>query len=99
MLPLLPTQSHKYQPTGQAELPYPEPPQAIEGYDKVLAMEEVLVVYIPLPTALRKEWVLKAAAAGKVIHSLVWAVGAGGSRWPASCRMLRAAYTINRNST
>lgn len=50
----------------QALVPFPTPPQAVEGYDAVLAMPEVLVVYIPLPTALRKEWVLKAAAAGKV---------------------------------
>lgn len=49
----------------QALTPYPTPPVPVEGYDAVLAMPEVLVVYIPLPTALRKEWVLKAAAAGK----------------------------------
>lgn len=41
-------------------------PEAVEGYASVLERPEVMVVYIPLPTALRKEWVLKAAAAGKV---------------------------------
>ncbi len=38
----------------------------MEGYEHALAMPEVAVVYIPLPTVQRKEWVLRAAAAGKV---------------------------------
>lgn len=53
----------------QAQLPFPEAPEAVEGYDAALARDDVHVVYIPLPTALRKEWVLKAAALGK--HVLV----------------------------
>lgn len=35
------------------------------SYDELLANPDVQVVYIPLPTGLRKEWVLKAAAAKK----------------------------------
>jgi predicted dehydrogenase len=53
----------------QAQLPFPDAPEAVEGYAVALARDDVDVVYIPLPTALRKEWVLKAAASGK--HVLV----------------------------
>ena len=42
-----------------------ETPEAIEGYDQLLASDNVDAVYIPLPTGLRKEWVIKAAQAGK----------------------------------
>jgi len=41
--------------------PAPEP----VGYDELLARKDIDAVYIPLPTGIRKEWVLKAAAAGK----------------------------------
>jgi predicted dehydrogenase len=35
------------------------------SYDELLASPEIDAVYIPLPTGIRKEWVLKAAKAGK----------------------------------
>ena len=35
------------------------------AYDQLLARSDIDAVYLPLPTGLRKEWVLKAAAAGK----------------------------------
>jgi len=38
---------------------------AHETYEALLGDDTVQVVYIPLPTAMRKQWVLKAAAAGK----------------------------------
>ena len=44
-------------------------PVALGSYDELIASPEVDAVYIPLPTGVRKEWVLKAAAAGK--HVLV----------------------------
>lgn len=53
----------------QAQRPFHAPPRAIGGYDALLAADDVDAVYIPLPTAVRKEWVIKAANAGK--HVLV----------------------------
>ena len=43
----------------------PSVPQAFGSYEELLASKNVDAVYIPLPTGLRKEWVLRAAAAGK----------------------------------
>src|SRR5262249_34819345 len=40
-------------------------PLAVGRYADLLSREDVDAVYIPLPTGLRKEWVLEAAAAGK----------------------------------
>jgi predicted dehydrogenase len=48
----------------QACAPYAQPPQAME-YEQLIANRDVDAVYIPLPTGVRKEWVLRAAAAGK----------------------------------
>jgi predicted dehydrogenase len=49
--------------------PHPETPRTLEGYEAVLADPEVDAVYVPLPTGVRKEWVIRAANAGK--HVLV----------------------------
>jgi predicted dehydrogenase len=49
----------------QAQAPMPSQPQALGSYEELLASEKIDAVYIPLPTGLRKEWVLRAAAAGK----------------------------------
>jgi predicted dehydrogenase len=48
----------------QASVPYPQAPQ-VTSYESLLNDPEIDAVYIPLPTALRKTWVLKAAEAGK----------------------------------
>ena len=48
-----------------AHVPFPSKPKAMEGYDALLARDDIDAVYIPLPTGVRAEWVIKAAQAGK----------------------------------
>jgi len=48
----------------QARVPI-EPPTALGDYESLLKRTDVDAVYIPLPTGIRKEWVIKAAEAGK----------------------------------
>jgi predicted dehydrogenase len=52
-----------------ASCPLPSAPSAVAGYGELLRRSDVDAVYIPLPTGVRKPWVLEAAAAGK--HVLV----------------------------
>lgn len=42
--------------------------EAIVGYQNLLNRQDIDVVYMPLPTGLHEEWVLKALQAGKHIH-------------------------------
>ena len=49
----------------QRKDPFTPAPAALGSYEALLESKEVEAVYIPLPTGLRKEWVLRAAAAGK----------------------------------
>ncbi|MHB8519221.1 MAG: Gfo/Idh/MocA family protein [Limisphaerales bacterium] len=49
----------------QSEAPFEVAPKPFGRYEDVLESDEVDAVYIPLPTGLRKEWVLRAAEAGK----------------------------------
>lgn len=49
----------------QSEAPLPAAPRALGSYEALLASPDIDAVYIPLPTGLRKEWVLRAADAGK----------------------------------
>jgi predicted dehydrogenase len=53
----------------QGPLPMAKVPDAYGSYEELLAARNVDAVYIPLPTALRKEWVIRAAAAGKHVLS------------------------------
>ena len=48
----------------QAGAPFETVPTPFGSYEELIASPNVDAVYIPLPTALRKEWVLRAAAAG-----------------------------------
>ncbi len=61
--------SRRFVADCQASCPQPVVPLALGSYDELLARGDVDAVYVPLPTGVRKEWVLKAAAAGK--HVLV----------------------------
>ena len=40
-------------------------PTAYGSYEELLASDDIHAVYVPLPTGVRKEWVIKAAEAGK----------------------------------
>lgn len=48
----------------QARIPV-ETPVALGDYDSLIRRDDIDAVYIPLPTGIRKEWVIKAANAGK----------------------------------
>lgn len=49
----------------QREAPFDVVPQSFGNYEALLHSKDVDAVYIPLPTGLRKEWVIRAAEAGK----------------------------------
>ncbi|MGB6223289.1 Gfo/Idh/MocA family protein [Haloferula sp.] len=49
----------------QAVSPFADPPEALGSYEALIARRDVDAIYIPLPTALRKAWVIRAAEAGK----------------------------------
>jgi predicted dehydrogenase len=57
--------SRKYIDDCQREFAFTETPRAFGSYEELLASPDVNAIYIPLPTGLRKEFVLRAAAAGK----------------------------------
>ena len=48
-----------------AQVPFETKPAAVGSYEALLARDDIDAIYIPLPTALRREWVIKAAEAGK----------------------------------
>ena len=51
----------------QAEFPFAQIPSAFGSYEELISSPDIDAIYIPLPTGLRKEFVLHAAAAGKHI--------------------------------
>ncbi len=57
--------SRRFIAENQQGSPFATPPVPLASYEALLAAKDVDAVYIPLPTGLRKEWVLRAAAAGK----------------------------------
>jgi len=59
--------SRQYIEECQREFAFAETPRAFGSYEELIASPKIDAVYVPLPTGLRKEWVLRAAAAGKHI--------------------------------
>lgn len=57
--------SGKYIDELQSRFAFAEKPRALGSYEELLAAPDIDAVYIPLPTGLRQQWVLRAAAAGK----------------------------------
>lgn len=49
----------------RADVPYPNDIRAVAPYEALLERDDVDAVYIPLPTAMRHHWVIRAAEAGK----------------------------------
>lgn len=49
----------------QAHSLFSNKPEAVKGYEELLSRPDIDAVYVPLPTGLRKEWVIRAAQAGK----------------------------------
>lgn len=49
----------------QAEAPFADAPEALGSYAALVDHPQIEAVYVPLPTALRTEWVIRAAEAGK----------------------------------
>ncbi len=50
-----------------AEVPQAVQPEAVGSYEALLERDDIDAVYIPLPTAMRHQWVMRAAQAGKHI--------------------------------
>ena len=59
------SKSQRFIQKCQSEAPFAAPPRALGSYEELLASPDIDAVYIPLPTGLRKEWVIRAAEAGK----------------------------------
>jgi len=53
----------------QKEHPFDTLPAALGSYEELIESPNVDAIYIPVPTGLRKEWVIRAAKAGKHILS------------------------------
>ena len=68
--------------------PFAPPPRTFGSYAELLASDAVNAVYVPLPTAVRKAWLIRAAEAGKhVLSEKPVAVAAGDAREIlAACR-------------
>ncbi|HYG21415.1 MAG TPA: Gfo/Idh/MocA family oxidoreductase [Verrucomicrobiae bacterium] len=49
----------------QDAMPFETSPRPCSTYEEVIESSDVEAIYIPLPTGIRKQWVLRAAAAGK----------------------------------
>lgn len=79
---------------NQREAAFGEPPTAFGSYEALLAAPTVDAVYLPLPTGLRKEWVLRAAAAGKhIVCEKPCAITAANlDEMLAACRKYRVQF-------
>jgi predicted dehydrogenase len=79
---------------NQAVAPFAAAPRACGSYAELLAAPDVDAVYVPLPTGLRKEWLLRAAAAGKhIVSEKPCATGVADLReMLAACRRHRVQF-------
>jgi predicted dehydrogenase len=61
------TRARQFIDDCQASASFSSIPAACGSYEELLARKDIDAVYIPLPTGIRKEWVVRAAEAGKHI--------------------------------
>jgi len=59
--------SHQFIAECQQENACDTAPDALDSYEELLASPNVDVIYVPIPTGVRKEWIIRAAQAGKHI--------------------------------
>ncbi len=59
------TRAREFVAACQTEEPFDPAPRALGSYAELLAAPDIDAVYVPLPTGVRKEWVIRAAEAGK----------------------------------
>ena len=78
----------------QQQALFEAPPRALGSYEELIAAGDIDALYIPLPTALRKEWVIRAAEAGKhVVCEKPCAVSAADlQEMIAACREHRVQF-------
>ncbi|MAS94496.1 MAG: oxidoreductase [Verrucomicrobiales bacterium] len=57
--------AREYIAENQSQVPHDPPPRPIAGYEEMIAADDIDAIYIPLPTGVRKEYVIQAAKAGK----------------------------------
>src|SRR5262249_8795083 len=60
-----PERARRFVEECQADVPLTPMPTACGSYQELLGRDDIDAVYLPLPTGVRKEWVLRAAGAGK----------------------------------
>lgn len=80
--------SRQYIADYQKTVPFDPAPIPCGSYEELLARTDIDAVYIPLPTGVRKEWVLRAAAAGKhvLVEKPVGVTSADVEEMIAACR-------------
>jgi len=64
-----PDRTRRFIAERQAEAAFQETPRAHDSYEALLADTGIEAVYLPLPTAVRKQWILRSAQAGKHVIS------------------------------
>jgi len=86
--------SRKFIRECQAETPFETPPAALGSYEELLASKNVDAIYFPLPTGLRRDWVVRAAEAGKhVLCEKPCAVNAAElEKMISACRQHRVQF-------
>ena len=60
-----PAKTRRFIHACQSHVPFEREPAALASYEALIASPDVDAIYLPLPTKPRKEWVIRAAEAGK----------------------------------